>query len=412
MNRQLALAQILMLTGYVCMAHMPCKQGPSIKKDSLLVVALMIKNEAPVIDATLTPMVEGGIDSFLIFDTGSTDDTIEKTTQFFNDHNITNFIIVQENFVDFATSRNRALDLVDEYFSEATFILMPDAEWLVRNAHELLEFCEKSKNDFHASYLIRMVRNGQLEYFVDRLIRRKSHCRFKSPVHEYLESPSATPAPATIYIEWNSTQYGDDKSRKRWERDLGFLLKAYAEDPKNARTAFYIGQTYACLGDKENALRFYELRTQLPAWEEENYETVYRLAEAVEDIAAKDADKKTPYDWSLALWYYLKAFSMRPTRIEPLVRIASHYLQAQDYANAFLFASQAAEISYPEHEILFIQKDMYTYTRYDIMAQSGLKIGEYQKGEWAINKALESCPDNSHLQELLKQYLDHLMKGQ
>ena len=36
--------------------------------------------------------------------------------------------------------------------------------------------------------------------------------------------------------------------------------------------------------------------------------------EAVEDIAAKDADKKTPYDWSLALWYYLKAFSMRPTR--------------------------------------------------------------------------------------------------
>ena len=146
---------------------------------------------------------------------------------------------------------------------------------------------------------------------------------------------------------------------KRWERDLGILLKAYAENPTEPRTVFYLAQTYSCLGDKENALRFYELRTQLPSWEEENYEAMYRLAEVVEDLATKDTEKQTPYDWSLAMWYYLKAFSMHPTRIEPLIRIARHYLWANDYANAFLFAERAAEMPYPVNDILFVEKEMY-----------------------------------------------------
>lgn len=393
-----------------CTFFLSYSQAPVLKKDPLLVVALMIKNEAPVIDYTLTPMVQGGIDSFLIFDTGSTDDTIEKVRQFFSAHNITNYAIEQENFVDFATSRNRALDLVDKHFPEATFIMMPDAEWLLRNGAELLKFCERNKEDCHASYLIRMVRNGQLEYYVDRLMRRESYCRFKSPVHEYLESPSVMSVPAGIFFEWNSTQYGDDKSRKRWARDLGFLLKAYAENPTDARTSFYLGQTYACLGDFENALRFYELRSKLPSWEEENYETLVRIAGTIEILAAKDTDKKKCYDWSLAMWYYLKAFSTRQGRIEPLIHIARHYLACHDYAIAYLFAIQACEIPYPEHEILFIEKEMYVYERYDIVAQCGLKIGEFAKGEWAVKKALEHKPDDQHLQELFKMYVDQKLQ--
>ena len=222
--------RILQLIIFACLVHVTihatCIQDSSIQKDPLLVVALMIKNEGPVIDYTLTPMVEGGIDSFLIFDTGSTDDTIEKVTEFFNTHSITNFAIVQEDFVDFATSRNRALDLVDEYFPQATFIMMPDAEWLLRNGKELLQFCAINKHDWHASYLMHMIRSGQLKYSVDRLMRRASHCRFKSPVHEYLESPSATPAPTTFYFAWNPTEYGDDKSSKRWKRDVGIFIKS------------------------------------------------------------------------------------------------------------------------------------------------------------------------------------------
>lgn len=396
----------------ILMIHTISAQEKELKQDPLLVVALMIKNEAPVIADTLKPMVKAGIDSFLIFDTGSTDDTIEKVNQFFRDNGILNYTIIQENFVDFATSRNRALDLVDEYFPQATFVLMPDAEWLIYNGEKLLSFCKDNKNDNHASYLIRMVYNGSLEFCVDRLMRRSCHCRFKGPVHEYLVRPSVTATPSDIYFVMNTTQYGAEKTRNRWKRDIGYLLKAYAEEPTNARTAFYLGQTYACLGDKDNAFRFYQLRSQLPSWAEEDYETIYRLGDTVEDLALKDTHHQTIYDWPLALWYYLQAYSMRPCRIEPLIRIAQHYMSQKDYATAFLFAWRAYETPYPTNEILFVSKEMYTYTRYDIIAQCGLNIEQYEKGLEAIHKALEYYPEDQHFQELLKIYQEHLVDRQ
>ena len=369
-----------------------------------MVVALMIKDEAPVINDTLRPLATGGIDSYLIYDTGSTDDTIEKVVEFFRTYSITNFAIIQEEWMDFSRSRNRALDLVDQYFPEATFVFMPDAEWIVHNVNELLNFCHENKTDFYASYLMRML--GSLDFAQNRLMRRESHCRFDDRgAHECLTSPSTGSVPRHIYIEYNPTQYGVEKSRKRWTRDIGILLKEYAKNPTDARTVFYLAQTYSCLGDLENAFRFYELRTQLLSWEEENYMAMYRLAEIAKKLAEKDSDNKTAYDWSLAQWYYIKAFSMHPTRIEPLIHIALHYLDNQDYVNAFMFAERAAEIPYPEQDILFIETEMYNFTRYYIIAQCGLKIGELAKGEWAIKKALEYKPKDENLLELLAQYI-------
>src|SRR3546814_6686783 len=75
----------------------------------------MVKDEEQVIAPTLQPFVEAGIDSYLIFDTGFTDKTIEATQNYFAEHNVTNGHIFQEPFIDFATSRNRALDLAEEH---------------------------------------------------------------------------------------------------------------------------------------------------------------------------------------------------------------------------------------------------------------------------------------------------------
>ena len=60
MNKQLNILGILTLACFCTTPDLICNQNSVIKKDPLLVVALMIKNEAPVIDATLSPLVEGG----------------------------------------------------------------------------------------------------------------------------------------------------------------------------------------------------------------------------------------------------------------------------------------------------------------------------------------------------------------
>ena len=82
-------------------------------QQDLITIVLMVKNEEAVIEKTLEPFVEGGITSFFIFDTGSTDNTISITELFFKKHNIEHYVILQEPFIDFGTSRNRALDLAD-----------------------------------------------------------------------------------------------------------------------------------------------------------------------------------------------------------------------------------------------------------------------------------------------------------
>jgi hypothetical protein len=56
--------------------------------DQLLTVVLMVKNEEAVIKQTLQPFVEGGADSFLIFDTGSTDNTVETGFNFFKNQDM------------------------------------------------------------------------------------------------------------------------------------------------------------------------------------------------------------------------------------------------------------------------------------------------------------------------------------
>ncbi|HZW60718.1 MAG TPA: hypothetical protein VFF04_00670, partial [Candidatus Babeliales bacterium] len=59
------------------------------RADPLIVAVLMVKDEAPVIVKTLQPLVEGGIDAYFIFDTGSTDNTRELAQQYLTDHAIT-----------------------------------------------------------------------------------------------------------------------------------------------------------------------------------------------------------------------------------------------------------------------------------------------------------------------------------
>ena len=51
---------------------------------------------------------------------------------------------------------------------------------------------------------------------------------------------------------------------------------------------------------------------------------------------------------------YLRAWQFRPTRAEPLFEIAYHYRQQQHYRRAYLFAKSAAEIPFPEHDLIFV----------------------------------------------------------
>lgn len=367
--------------------------------DQLLVVVLMVKDEASVIVDTLRPYVDGGITNFFIFDTGSTDNTLKRAHDYFESSGITHGYSAQEPFIDFATSRNRALELAQEQFSDAVFILMPDAEWYMHNVEGLLDFCEVHRYDLCPSYLVRIVFPGN-DFSTPRLIRGGLNIRFVGVVHEVLNHVTRIKVPRDIYFELGSSKGGMEKSAARWKRDFTLLLNEYEKNPADPRTVFYVAQTYECLGDLENAYKYYEERSKMAGWDEENYETFYRLGR----VTALLAPYNSNFSWLQALEYYHTAYALRPHRAEPLVRIAEHYWP-QNIPICFTYIRRAIELPYPERENLFVEKYTYDYARYEIMSKSAWYLGEYALGEMGTRAALKAY-ELPHLYQNLACYTD------
>jgi hypothetical protein len=350
----------------------------------------MVKNEETVMRATLQPFVDAGINSFFIFDTGSTDNTIEVTQTFFEEHGVTHAYIAQEPFIDFATSRNRALDLTQEKFPHAAFMVMLDAEWYLNDASALVDFCQLclEREDIYNSYLIRIANLGN---YICRLFRCNRGVRFAGAVHEVVAQALTVKVPDTIYFDYLPAAYGVEKTAARFKRDRELLLKEHENRPWCTRTLFYLARTCEDLGEWEEAYKFYKMRVSMKGWDEEDFIANYRLAQTIKKLVLRPDNKD--YHWSEALDYYMQAYHMRPHRIEPLVEIADYYVLMNQMSLAFLFARRAVEFEYPTDDVLFIENYLYSYYRYELLARCAWYIKEFEIGEWAAHKAYEARPD-------------------
>ena len=373
----------------------------NIVNEPLLVVAIMIKNEAQTITKTLESFISTKQNYFFVLDTGSTDNTVTVVKEFFKRENVTGHI-TQEKFVDFATSRNRTLELTKHSFPNAIFIVMPDAEWELHNINLLHEYCYKQKNSTSPLYLIQTYMNST-EFTVARLFRASSNIRFSGVVHESPTTPTNNKCPNNIYFTVNASPKGIEKSRKRWQQDLLLLANAFNKDQNDPRTAFYYAQTYECLGLNEKAYQKYLHRSHLEGFDEENYITEYRLGYIAESLMINNVN----FSWEIAMQHYLKAFKLRPSRIEALIKLAMHYWP-DNIPTCYLFIKHAYEIPYPKNDILFIEKAMYIYDRYEIMSRCAWYLQEYKLGEEATLKALEVHPDMEHLHNNLRLYQEKL----
>ena len=119
-----------------------------------LVISLMVKNEETVICQTLQPFIDEGIQHFLIYDTGSIDNTVSIVRDYFDKNNVKNAIIIQDNFINFSESRNICLELVKSKFPLIPLTLMIDSEWYIHNVKGLLDFCKEILNDNFDYFLI------------------------------------------------------------------------------------------------------------------------------------------------------------------------------------------------------------------------------------------------------------------
>lgn len=82
-----------------------------IEKECHITALVMVKNESLTIERTLDSLFNDDatckVDRIAIFDTGSTDDTLEKCKTYANK---TDLVTKEDEFVDFSVSRNKSRD--------------------------------------------------------------------------------------------------------------------------------------------------------------------------------------------------------------------------------------------------------------------------------------------------------------
>lgn len=398
------------------------KEYYKLDKDKATIGAvLMVKNEKKRILVSLESLI-GFVDALIIYDTGSTDNTIELIQTFAEKHKI-NLYLIQGTFVNFCVSRNVSLDYADTV--PVQFLLYLDCNDELRGGNELLAFAKFSATQPNTGFLTcQQWFSGQHDkYYNIRFVKNKTGWRYKGSVHEWLvdttskEDNPTHPVirmPDSIILYQDRTQ-DDDKTSKRFTRDRDLLLNDIKENPKNPRAYFYLAQTCQCLGLNDEALYYSKKRLEFEGkefgqFEEERFHSYMRCGNCAFVLG---------HDWTDVMGWYLKAFE-NYLRAEPLAKIADYYrmkaiaelkIKGKDEAFkfwrvAYMYLREACEMKYPEHAILFVDRGVYDYYRWHLMGIIAFHVGKFDEGKEACLKALTQNINKEVNEQILKDYLN------
>jgi len=170
---------------------------------------------------------------------------------------------------------------------------------------------------------------------------------------------------------------------QKYARDRDLLLAEVQRNPEDTRSVFYLAQSYFALGDYVNARKWYARRIEMGGWEEEAYYAMWRDAESMAHLGAPGAAVQEAY---------LRAWEFRPTRAEPLYDIARRYRVDERYQLGYLFAKRAAEIAFPEDDVLFVRADIYGWRVSDERAVCASWIDKHAEA-FALCRQLLTRPD-------------------
>jgi len=312
---------------------------------------MIVKNESLVIERLLNSVVNV-IDTYCIEDTGSTDNTIELITQFFNKRGI-NGKIVNEPFLNFAYNRTHAFQQAE---GMSDYLLLIDADMIFTHSISINQIREKLlKHDvFH------VFQGSSTFYYKNvRFAKNVPTSKYITPTHEYFCPPDNS----TYGIFEKSEIFIDDKGdggskQHKFARDIQLLsaeLETKGEtDPGADRCMFYLANSYRDAGNVAKAIECYKKRVTIGGWEEEVWQSLYYLGNLHKEIGETEK----------AVFYWLEAYEKQPKRVENLYKIIEYYRNKEQYKIALFFWKLADNLRKTHtnwSEYLFLQSDIYEY---------------------------------------------------
>lgn len=365
-------------------------------KPQLLSLVMIVKNEAVSIKRTILS-VKGVVDRYTILDTGSTDNTVALIKSEFGD---TPGEVYEEPFLDFASTRNRALDLEGE---KSLYALMLSGDETLHEGAKLRDFLSiEVASGRLAAYNVRVKMGSDaassVEFKSSRIHRTSESWRYVGRTHEFLRHSSgaltSASVPSSVYILHEKNRSDVLGNRDRWLEDERLLLLDWAASNNLHRTSFYLGRTYESLANWSAAYEWYERRWQLKGWEEEEYASRFGMARALMSLNAS---------WSSIEPVLLSASAYRPAHAEPLYEIGYHYYEVGDYDRSFKYLRQAEKIALPDC-VMSIRREVYEYLIPDLLGAVAYFVNDFEVGRQSVSRALLYKPGDKRLLRNLAYY--------
>jgi glycosyltransferase involved in cell wall biosynthesis len=318
---------------------------------------MIVKDESRVIERCLAS-VKPLIDYWVIVDTGSSDKTIKIIQEFMKD---IPGEIHERPWINFGHNRNEALQLAK---GKGDYVLIIDAdEVLAIDPSFTRPVLNKDFYHIITSY-------AGMEYARNQLINMKYDWKWVGVVHEVLVSSNAHNY-ATLEGVKNIVHTDGARSvdPEKYLKDARLLETALLENPSDTRTLFYLAQSYRDAGDHVKALENYEKRVQMGGWDQELFWAQFQVAILQEQLN---------YPEKTVVNSYYQAFYSRPSRIEPLYRLATYYRKRGNYFQGYLIANIAQSIPLSK-DLLFVEKWMYEYGVPLELSICAYWIGKYEE---------------------------------
>lgn len=376
-------------------------------------LCMIVKNESRIIRRMLDS-VQLLIDSYVICDTGSTDNTSEIIKQWAAEMRIPGMLI-SEPFRDFGYNRTYTIRAAKLFLNRSTelrntYLLFLDADMVV----ELLrQFCKSELTEPH--YMIEQY--GSVSCYNTRLVRADCEVAAIGRTHEYYAVDSVDADPVELNtIKIRDIGDGGSKSDK-FERDIclltmdldAALASVYQKDASSddnislPRTLFYLAQSYYHLGlTKEiplsnptscakegvrgenlvspfdKAIEYYTRRIGAGGWQEEIWYSVFMIGRIHKKCGRIDE----------AITRLQQAFSINRFRIEPLYELCNIYNTLGKYQDAYTTYRMGRRLAKPQgSEHLFIEPSACCLFRYEFTI-TARHVGKFQRGLIECGKML------------------------
>lgn len=312
-----------------------------------LCLNMIVRNESARILRCISS-VAPYIQSYSIFDTGSTDGTTNIIRDYFDEIGIKGHVHFG-TFTDFSQARNEAFRYAKDdngqdgaIWSQFALLMDADMELVVESPHGLMSLDKTA-----LSYSM-VQKGGVISYHNTRIVNleRVRHDPYVGVTHEYLDVHSTSLIGGAFFLD-----HADGANRvNKATRDIRLLLKGLDEEPDNGRYMFYLANSYKDAGQVDLAAAMYQRRIDKGGWNEETHAAMMGLA-----FAEKDGCNFGGFVDAM-----IQAHNFRPERAEPLYELAKAYRDRNQQRAGLVFAKAGLNIKRP-NDLLFVNDYVYSH---------------------------------------------------